>query len=36
MISKTLIEATAARLMATAAIEIPADYLAGIRAMTAA
>ena len=36
MISKALIEATAAQLMATAAIEIPADYLAGIRAMTAA
>ncbi len=36
MISKALIEETAARLMATAAIEIPADYLAGIRAMTAA
>jgi len=36
MISKALIEETAAQLMATAAIEIPADYLAGIRAMTAA
>jgi L(+)-tartrate dehydratase alpha subunit len=35
MISQALIEATAARLTATAAIEIPADYLAGIRAMAA-
>ncbi len=35
MISKALIEDTAYQLMATAAIEIPADYLAGIQAMAA-
>lgn len=35
MISKALIEETAFRLMATAAIEIPDDYLAGIEAMVA-
>jgi len=35
MISKALIEDTAFQLMATAAIEIPADYLAGIQAMAA-
>ncbi len=35
MISKALIEETAARLMAKAAIEIPDDYLAGIEAMAA-
>jgi len=33
MIPKALIEDTAFQLMATAAIEIPADYLAGIQAM---
>ncbi len=35
MIPKALIEDTAFRLMATAAIEIPADYLAGIQTMAA-
>jgi L(+)-tartrate dehydratase alpha subunit len=35
MIPKALIEDTAFQLMATAAIEIPADYLAGIQAMAA-
>jgi L(+)-tartrate dehydratase alpha subunit len=35
MIPKALIEDTAFRLMATAAIEIPVDYLAGIQTMAA-
>ena len=35
MISKSLIEETAFQLMAKAAIEIPEDYLAGIKAMAA-
>ena len=35
MIPKALIEDTAYQLMATAAIEIPADYLAGIQTMAA-
>ena len=35
MLSKALIEDTAFRLMARAAIEIPEDYLDGIKAMTA-
>ena len=34
MISKALIEETAYRLMFKAGIEIPDDYLAGIKAMT--
>ena len=36
MIPQALIEDTAFQLMATAAIEIPADYLAGIQAMARA